>query len=287
MRKLSKSIITDAVAELCVKAAHVLPQDVATALEQALESETHPGAREILRQLLENARIAATEQYPLCQDTGLAVVFADQGMHLQIVEEDGKRPADLSEAINAGVAKGYEAGLLRKSVVADPLGERKNTGTNTPAIVHRRLVSGDQLRISVMLKGGGCENRSRFRMLKPADGAGGVEDFIVETVAQAGADACPPFVVGVGIGGDFEKCCELSKRALLRPLGSRHRDACYADMEHRLLERINSLGVGPQGMGGKTTALAVLIETHPCHIASLPVAVNIECHSHRHFSEVL
>jgi fumarate hydratase subunit alpha len=190
--------------------------------------------------------------------------------------------ATIIDAINEGVALGYEQGYLRKSIVDDPLNERKNTGTNTPAIIYMNLVPGDRLRLRLMLKGGGCENRSQVKMLKPADGEEGVKDFIVDVVRQAGADACPPFVVGVGIGGDFEMSAILAKKALLRSMDSGHENPYYAQIERELLNRINDLGIGPQGMGGRTTALGVLIETYPCHIASLPVAVNIECHSHRH-----
>jgi fumarate hydratase subunit alpha len=188
----------------------------------------------------------------------------------------------LSEAIHEGVQAGYLEGFLRKSVVADPLFNRVNTGTNTPAIIHHSFVPGDQLEIAVMLKGGGCENRSQFQMLTPAQGQEGVENFVVEVVRRAGADACPPFVVGVGIGGNFEMSCLLAKKALLRPLGSIHPVAFYAEMEKNLFRKINELGIGPQGIGGKTTTLGIFIEIFPCHIASLPVAVNIECHSHRH-----
>ena len=287
MRHIEFEQIVDTVGQLCIKAAHNLPVDVIEALQRARASEDHPGARKILEQLLENAEIASQEVYPLCQDTGLTVVFVDQGKDVQVTAPADKASAGLDEAINAGVSKGYGQGYLRKSIVADPLQDRLNTGDNTPAVIHHRWVDGQKLTLAVMLKGAGCENRSQFRALKPAEGPVGVEDFVVQAVVAAGADACPPFVVGVGIGGDFEKCCQLSKHVLLRALDRDHSDPYYRDMERRLLDRINRLGIGPQGLGGRTTALAVMIETHPCHIASLPVAVNIECHSHRHATEEL
>ena len=287
MRTIHYQQVVEAVADLCVRAAYELPPDVLAAIERAAASELNARARRILGQLVENARIARNERIPLCQDTGLAVVFVDQGARVLIEPPRDRPDATLFDAVNDGVTAGYERGLLRKSVVAEPLNERRNTGTNAPAVIHYRAVAGDSLHISFMAKGGGCENKSRFAMFRPTQGAEAVSAWIVETVKQAGADACPPFVVGVGIGGDFEQCCLLSKRALLREIGSRHRDAFYAHMETDLLAAINRLGVGPQGLGGDTTALAVHIETAPCHIASLPVAVNIECHSHRHASVVL
>jgi fumarate hydratase subunit alpha len=203
-------------------------------------------------------------------------VFVEPGAEAMV------KGGTIDEAINAGVAAGYEKGYLRKSVVADPLNGRKNTGTNTPAVVHHSVVPGDGLKLTVMAKGGGCENKSAFRMFKPTADKEEIVDWVVEVVRQAGADACPPFIVGVGIGGDFETCCLLSKKALLRKSGEKNLDAFYAELEQRILAQINALGVGPQGLGGDTTALACLIEKAPCHIASLPVAVNIECHSHRH-----
>jgi fumarate hydratase subunit alpha len=279
--------VSQTVESLCVAACHELPDDVLAALERAAETESKPGAAKVLRQLIENAQIAARDRIPLCQDTGLAVVFVEQGVELGIVRADDAGPATAVDAVNAGVAAGYEKGYLRQSVVADPLRARVNTGTNTPAIVHHRFVPGDQLKITVMAKGGGCENKSQFRMFRPTAERTEIADWIVEVVRTAGADACPPFVVGVGIGGNFERSCLLSKEALLRALDRSNADAFYAEMERDLLARVNALGLGPQGLGGDTTALAVLIETAPCHIASLPVAVNIECHSHRHKSAVL
>jgi len=257
------------------------------ALQRAAESESHPRAAGILRQLIENARRAAQDTIPLCQDTGLTVVFVEQGADVVVAPPADSRRGTLIDAIDEGVQAGYEAGYLRKSIVAEPLDRRANTGTNTPAIVHLCVVPGDKLKLTVMTKGGGCENKSRFRMFRPTTEKQQVLDWIVEVVKDAGADACPPFVVGVGLGGNFEHSCLLSKKALLRPLAEPNADPFYARMEQDLLTRVNALGVGPQGLGGDTTALAVLIETSPCHIASLPVAVNIECHSHRHKTAVL
>ncbi|MBN1359445.1 MAG: fumarate hydratase [Sedimentisphaerales bacterium] len=294
MRTISFEQVSQTVETLCIAACHELPRDVLDALERAAETESNPRAAKTLRQLIENARIAAQDRIPLCQDTGLAVVFIEQGAAVVCApaaepSTSGLRPpaSSLLSAVNAGVQAGYEQGYLRKSVVADPLHARANTGTNTPAIVHHTTVPGDKLKLTVMAKGGGCENKSQFRMFRPTAERVEVTEWIVEVVKAAGADACPPFVVGVGIGGDFELSCLLSKKALLRNLSEPNEDGFYAEMERHLLRRINALGIGPQGLGGDTTALAVLIETAPCHIASLPVAVNIECHSHRHKTAVL
>ncbi|MBN1437530.1 MAG: fumarate hydratase [Sedimentisphaerales bacterium] len=287
MRNIPYQAVVDAVSQLCISACYDLNEEMIAAFERACSCESHEPAVELIEQLLENARIAREERLPLCQDTGFAVVFVEQGSRCH-VEAGGDMPdATLDDAINDGVKAGYEKGLLRKSIVADPLVDRRNTQTNTPAVIHHRWVGGDKLKLTVMAKGGGCENKSVFRMFKPTAGVGEVADFIVETARVTGADACPPFVIGVGIGGTFEKACEISKYALLRPLDSHHENAFYADLEAELLERINGLGVGPGGLKGDTTALAVLIETFPCHIASLPVAINIECHSHRHKSITL
>jgi fumarate hydratase subunit alpha len=298
MRHIEYTKIVEAVEKLCIKAAYELPADVLSALQKAAKNESNPLGVKILEQLIENARIAKTEQIPLCQDTGLAVVFVEQGAETIIDCPAGKTPVD---AINEGVKAGYEKGLLRKSVVKEPLKERKNTGTNTPAIVHwlnvpptasqgeakRGGVAGDKIKITFMAKGGGCENKSAFRMFKPTADKNEISDWILEVVKNAGADACPPFVVGVGMGGNFEQSCLLSKRALIRNIDQPNADSFYASLERDLLSRINKLGVGPQGLGGDTTALAILIETAPCHIASLPVAVNIECHSHRHDQAII
>ena len=274
------------VESLCIAACHELPADVLQALERAAGKESNPRAAAVLRQLIENARIAAQDQIPLCQDTGLTVVFVEQGTQVAITPAGPGRQT-LVEAINEGVRAGYEAGYLRKSIVADPLNKRTNTATNTPAIIHLSIVPGDKLSLTVMAKGGGCENMSQFRMFRPTADKQQVMDWVVSVVREAGADACPPFVAGVGIGGNFEHSCLLSKRALVRPLDEPNADPFYAQLERDLLADINSLGIGPQGLGGDTTALAVLIETAPCHIASLPVAVNIECHSHRHRTAIL
>jgi len=276
--------IAQTVESLCIEACHQLPEDVLTALGQAAQQESNPRAVKMLNQLIENARQASAQKIPLCQDTGLAVVFVEQGSDVTVRPDDG---LTLFDAISAGVARGYEKGYLRKSVVADPLKERRNTGSNTPAIIHHSIVPGDKIKITVMAKGGGCENRSRFKMFRPTATAEQVAAWVLDVVKQAGADACPPFVVGVGIGGDFELCCLLSKKALLRNLNSKSDDEFYADLETQMLARINASDLGPQGLGGDTTALAVLIETAPCHIASLPVAVNIECHAHRHKSAAI
>lgn len=275
MREIDASDITAAVRRLCQEANFDLPDDVLDALRKAVEREESPTGREILRQCLRNARIAREERVPLCQDTGFAVVFLDLGQEVRIVG------GDLTEAVNAGIRKGYAEGYLRKSIVADPL-RRKNTSDNTPAMIHVAIVPGDRLKITVAPKGGGSENMSAVRMLAPADGEEGIKNFVVEWVKQAGANPCPPVVVGVGIGGTFEGVALLAKKALLRPLGSAHPDPFYARMEKELEERINNLGVGPQGLGGRVTCLGVQIEVFPCHIASLPVAVNLNCHVARH-----
>lgn len=287
MRHIEFEQVSRTIESLCIAACHELPPDVLQALQRAAEAESNPGAAAILRQLIENAEIAARDRIPLCQDTGLTIVFVEQGAGVTVDAPSDSPTGTIDDAINAGVRAGYEKGYLRKSVVADPLNQRPNTGSNTPAVIHHRVVPGEALKLTVMAKGGGCENKSQFRMFRPTAETDEVAEWIVSVVAAAGADACPPFVVGVGIGGSFERSCLLSKRALLRDLTQPHPDAFYAEMERDLLEQINALGVGPQGLGGDTTALAVRIETAPCHIASLPVAVNIECHSHRHKTAVL
>jgi fumarate hydratase subunit alpha len=287
VRTIEFEQISKTVASLAIAACHELPPDVLQALEQAAQRESLPRAAAILRQLTENARLAGRDMIPLCQDTGLTVVFAELGADVAIAAPGGSGRATLIDAIQEGVKIGYGTGYLRKSLVTDPLHQRTNTGTNTPAIVHLSLVPGDRLTLTVMAKGGGCENKSQFRMFRPTAEKQQVMDWVVEVVRAAGADACPPFIVGVGIGGNFEHSCLLSKKALVRHLGVPHPDPFYAQMEKDLLAQVNALGLGPQGLGGDTTALAVLIETAPCHIASLPVAVNIECHSHRHRSATL
>lgn len=287
MRSIEYEKIVSTIQQLCIESCYELGEDVLGALKNAAKTETNPRAAKILEQLIENARIAAGERIPLCQDTGLAVVFVEQGAGVMVEPPASKPNATLFDAINEGVTAGYEKGLLRKSVVAEPLNQRKNTATNTPSIIHHSLISGDKLAITVMAKGGGCENKSQFKMFKPTESKDAVADWIIDVVKQAGADACPPFIVGVGMGGDFEQCCLLSKKALLRKIGQPNPDKFYEQLELQLLTGINALGLGPQGLGGDTTALSVHIETAPCHIASLPVAVNIECHCHRHKSAVI
>lgn len=284
MRYITFDQIARAIESLAQRVAHELPDDVIAALETAADNESSPPAKDILNQLLENSRLARQELIPLCQDTGLVVVFIEQGREICFENNADNPDWILDDAVNAGVAAGYEKGYLRKSIVAEPLDKRRNTQTNTPAVIHHSFVIGDKLKITLMAKGGGCENKSRFKMFKPTADKEQVIKWIVDVVEQAGADACPPFVVGIGLGGDFELSCLLSKKALLRKLNQPNSEKFYADMEKELLTKINSLGLGPQGLGGDTTALAAAIETAPCHIASLPVAVNIECHSHRHHS---
>jgi fumarate hydratase subunit alpha len=279
--------IAETVESLCISAGYELPEDVLTALEGAAQKESNPAAAKILNQLIENTRIAKDEKIPLCQDTGLAVVFAEQGSQVVVKTSAGNERGTIFDAINAGVAAGFEKGYLRKSVVAEPLNQRQNTGSNTPAIIHHTIVPGEKIRLTVMTKGGGCENKSQFRMFRPTAEKEKIIDWIVDVVGSAGADACPPFIVGVGIGGNFELSCLLSKKALCRNIGRKHSDPFYAGLEADLLSKINSLEIGPQGLGGDTTALACLVETAACHIASLPVAVNIECHSHRHKTAII
>jgi len=279
--------VVETVESLCIAAAYELPEDVLAALKLAAKNESNPAAAKILNQLIENARIATEEKIPLCQDTGLAVVFVGQGADVALKPGAGEEQANLFDAVNAGVKAGYQKGHLRKSVVADPLNKRQSTGANTPAIIHHTVVPGEKIKLTVMTKGGGCENKSRFKMFRPTAKREEIIEWVVDVVRTAGADACPPFVVGVGIGGDFELSCLLSKKALLRNLATRNDDEFYAKLEVDLLSAINALGLGPQGLGGDTTALAVLVETAPCHIASLPVAVNIECHSHRHKTAII
>jgi len=275
MREIDAVTITETVARLSMEANYELEEDVLRALERGLEEEESPVGREVFAQLLENAEIARTEKMPICQDTGLTVVFLEMGQDVHI------KNGDLEAAIDEGVRKGYTEGYLRKSVLGDPL-RRVNTKDNTPAVIHIRIVPGDGFKLWVVPKGGGSENMSRIAMLKPADGVDGVKRFVVDAVRNASANPCPPIVVGVGIGGTFEQCALNAKRSLLREIGSEHPDSFYAGLEKELLEQVNDTGVGPQGLGGRITALAVHIEAAPCHIASLPVAVNINCHAARH-----
>jgi fumarate hydratase subunit alpha len=279
MRQVNVAEITAAIAELCMDANYNLGEDVYNAFKDALEKETSPTGKNVLEQLIINADIAREEQVPMCQDTGYAVVFVELGQDVQLVG------GDLNEAIFEGVRKGYGEGYLRKSV-CDPI-TRANTKDNTPAIIHLELVPGDKVKLTVAPKGGGSENMSAVKMLKPSDGAKGVVDFVVDTASKAGSNPCPPIVMGVGIGGTFEKVAYLAKKALLRELGSSNPDPFYAAMEQEILEKVNKLGIGPQGYGGRTTALAVHIEVFPAHIASFPAAVNINCHAARHKERVI
>jgi fumarate hydratase subunit alpha len=276
MREVNVNEISKVIEELCIKANNNLPQDVKDTLRDALDKEVSPLGKEILKDILKNADIAEKHQVPICQDTGFAVVFLEIGQEVRLTG------GDLNEAVNEGVRQGYKKGYLRKSIVTDPFITRKNTGDNTPAIIHTQIVPGDNIKITVAPKGGGSENMSALRMLKPADGVKGIKDFVLETVDKAGPNPCPPIVVGVGVGGTIEIATLIAKKALLRPLGQHHPQAEVAELERELLEEINKLGLGPQGLGGRTTALAVNIETFPAHIASLPVAINIQCHAARH-----
>ncbi len=277
MREISAGAVTEAVARLCVAANTRLTRDVTEAIAAAREREDWPVAREILDRIIENDALG--DGVPICQDTGMACVFLEVGQDVHI-------SGNLREAVDEGVRRGYTEGYLRKSVVADPL-DRVNTGDNTPAMLHVELVPGEEVKITVAPKGFGSENMSRIAMLRPSDGVEGVKQFILDAVEQAGPNPCPPIVVGVGIGGSFDQCALLAKKALLRDLGSHHAKPFYAALEDELLEKINALGIGPQGFGGRTTALAVHIETLPTHIAGLPCAVNINCHVARHQTEVL
>jgi len=281
VREFDVAAVTAAVRDLCITANYDLPVDVYEALKAAQEVEESPVGREVLAQLVENADIAAADRVPICQDTGLAVIFAEVGQDVHLTG------GDFEEAVHEGVRRGYGEGYLRKSVAEEPAHARRNTTDNTPAIIHTSIVPGDRLRLTMMAKGGGAENMSSLNMLKPAQGWAGVADAVVGTVSRAGSNPCPPVVVGVGIGGTIEVVTLLAKKALLREVGSRHPDPRLAALEDELLERINTLGIGPQGLGGRTTALAVFIEEMPCHIASMPVAVNVQCHAQRHKSVTL
>ncbi|WP_457678904.1 fumarate hydratase [Thermovibrio sp.] len=276
MREVHVDKVRETVKRLCMEANYRLPEDVLKAFKEGKEKEVSEVGKSVFEILEENARIASSEELPYCQDTGFAVVFVEVGQEVRFVG------GSLEEAINRGVAEGYTEGYLRKSIVSDPLFDRKNTKDNTPAVIHYKIVPGDRVKITVAAKGGGSENMSRLAMLKPADGVEGVKKFVLKTVSDAGPNPCPPITVGVGIGGTFEKVAYLAKKALLRPIGHRNPDPRYAKLEEELLEEINKLGIGPSGFGGRITALDVKVEWYPCHIASLPVAVNIQCHASRH-----
>ena len=276
MKEIDVSRIVPEVKRLCLEINYYASSDLVDKIQESIRNEESPLAREILEQTLKNIKLAAQEQLPMCQDTGVAIVFVELGQDVHLTG------GDLSAAINEGVRQGYAAGYLRKSMVAEPLFERVNTGDNTPAIIHTEIVPGENIKITLAAKGAGAENMSELRMLKTADGIAGVKDFIVDVVRRAGGNPCPPVIVGVGIGGNFEQCALLAKKALLRPLNEKNPDPRLATIENEVLDRINQLGIGPQGLGGRTTALAVQILSRPCHLAALPVAVNLDCHVHRH-----
>ncbi|OLB48935.1 MAG: fumarate hydratase [Candidatus Rokuibacteriota bacterium] len=275
MRDVHVSAITDAVKKLCIEANLELEPDMLRAFDRALARERSPAGQQVLQILKDNAQMAQTRRIPYCQDTGFVVCFVELGQDVHVAG------GGLDDAVNEGVRQGYTEGYLRASIVRSPF-DRVNTGDNTPAVIHVDVVRGATLRIQVMAKGGGCENRSKYKMLTPAEGTAGVKEWIIECVRTAGPDACPPLILGVGIGGTFEKSAILSKKALFRELGSPNPDPTLDALEKELLDRANRLGIGPQGYGGDTTAFGIHILTYPCHITSLPVAVTIECHAHRH-----
>ena len=280
MREISCHNIIDNVKEMCIQATHFLSDDMCTALNQAIQKESSELGQMVLKQLEENLKIAGEEMIPICQDTGMAVLFVEIGQEVHIID------GSLEDALNEGVRRGYVEGYLRKSVVRDPI-ERINTNDNTPAIIHYSIVAGDKIKITLAPKGFGSENMSRVCMLKPSDGLEGVKKVILETVEAAGPNACPPLVVGVGIGGDFEKCAIMAKHALTREVGKTSDIPYIKELELEMLDKINGLGIGPGGLGGTVTAMAVHVETYPTHIAGLPVAVNICCHVNRHVSREL
>jgi fumarate hydratase subunit alpha len=275
MREIHVSAITDAVKKLCMEANYDLEPDMLRAFDRALRTERSAAGKQVLQILKDNAELARTKKMPYCQDTGMVVCFAELGQDVHVAG------GGLVDAINEGVRQGYTEGYLRASIVRSPF-DRVNTADNTPAVIHVDVVSGAELRIKIMAKGGGCENRSKYKMLTPAEGVDGVKDWVLECVRTAGPDACPPLVIGVGVGGTFEKAAILSKKALFREVGSANPDPAIDALEKELLDRANRLGIGPQGYGGDTTAFAIHVLTYPCHITSLPVAVTIECHAHRH-----
>jgi fumarate hydratase subunit alpha len=275
MREIAASDITDAIAKLAVEATHFLPEDVEDAIRTARTTEMSPLGVQIIDEILENAEIARTRMLPLCQDTGTAVVHAEIGQDVHVTG------AYLIDAINDGIRQGYGEGYLRKSIANHPFSSRTNTGDNTPGVIHTEIVPGDQIKLHFMPKGGGCENMSRYQNFLPGMGKKAVVDFVCETVDMSGGNPCPPLVIGVGIGGTAEKAMTIAKHSLFRKIGSRHEDPEVAELEDELLEAVNALGVGPQAVGGTTTALDVFVDTYPTHITALPVAVNIQCHSAR------
>ena len=274
MREVDAKTITDTVKNLAISANYELNEDMLAMLGKALRTEKSANGKEILKQLIKNAEIARSERYPICQDTGLAVIFLEMGQDVHVVG------GSVKNALNDGVRTGYREGYLRKSVVADAL-DRKNTGDNSPAIVHTEIVPGDKIKLTFIAKGGGCENVSRYKMFNPTAAKSDIEDFVVKTVKDAGPNPCPPIIVGVGIGGDLEASAILAKKALLRGVGKPSSNKENAKLEKTLLDKVNALGIGPGGLGGSVTALAVHVETAPAHLASLPVTVNIDCHAHR------
>jgi fumarate hydratase subunit alpha len=281
MREVSVQDISEKIAEMCIDSNYLLGDDVIKAIDDALAKEESPVGKEVIKQIQENIDIAKKGEVPMCQDTGLAVLFLEIGQDVKLTG------GNLHDSIEAGIRKGYQEGYLRKSAVKDPVWDRSNTGDNTPGIVHIDIVPGDKVKIMMAPKGGGAENMSALKMLKPSDGAKGVVDFVVNHVKASGPNPCPPIVVGVGVGGTFEKVAYLAKKSLLRPLGQPNPNPNYAKMEQEILTKINNLGIGPQGFGGTVTALAVHIDYFPTHIASLPVAVNLNCHASRHMETVL
>jgi len=281
MREINVQSLIPVVAKLCIEANYFMGKDLIKRLQEFRARETSPTGREVIDILLQNYQLAAEKQMPICQDTGVAVIFAEIGQELQLTG------GDFYQALNAGVRAGYSEGFLRKSMVADPVLLRQNTQDNTPAIIHSTIVPGDKLKLTVAPKGGGSENMSEIKMLKAADGLPGVIDFVVDRVRRSGGNPCPPIIVGVGIGGNFEQSAILAKRALLRDLDQPNPAKQWQKIENDILEKINALGIGPQGLGGNTTALAVQILQQPCHMASLPVAVNIQCHAARHKSIII
>ncbi len=281
MKVVDVSRVIPVVKKLCIDANYYVAKDVLAKVKEFREKEESPTGREIFDLMLENYELAAREQMPLCQDTGVAIVFVELGQDVHLVG------GDFYEAINEGVRQGYKEGYLRKSMVTDPVVERKNTKDNTPALIYTDIVPGEEIKITVAPKGGGAENMSEVKMMSAADGIEGVKDFVVDRIRRSGGNPCPPVVVGVGIGGSFEQCALLAKKALLRPLTEKNPEPFWAAVEDELLERINRLGIGPQGLGGTTTALAVSILYKPCHIASMPVAVNVNCHAHRHETAII
>lgn len=281
MREINVEEITNTVEKLCIESNYYLPQDVKGALQDAIRKEESPLGKEILSDILKNQEIARINNVPICQDTGLAVIFLELGQDVHLIG------GDLNEAIDEGVRRGYLNGYLRKSAVDDPFIERRNTGDNTPAIIHTKIVPGDKVKLILAPKGGGSENMSALAMLNPSDGIEGIKKFVMDTVEKAGSNPCPPIIVGIGIGGTIEKTTLIAKQSLLRKVGDHNPNPKIAKLEEELLDDINKLGIGPQGFGGRTTALAVNIETFPAHIASMPVAINIQCHVARHQEAII